>query len=52
MQREIWTENGLIQGTCIGELEPVLDVFVENFKTRGEVGADLCVVRGGVIRLW
>ncbi len=46
MQREIWTENGLIQGSCVAELEPVLDVFVENFKIRGEVGADLCVMQG------
>ena len=46
MNREIWTENGLIQGSCDQEFEAVLDAFVENFKSKGEIGADLCIMRG------
>jgi len=46
VNREIWTENGLIQGSCDQEFEAVLDAFVENFKSKGEIGADLCIMRG------
>lgn len=43
-----------IAGTCPPELAAVRDAFRANFVERGEVGAALCVIRGGevVVDLW
>ena len=43
-----------IHGHCPPELAPVRDAFAENFRSRGEVGASLCVYRGHevLIDLW
>jgi len=44
----------LIDGTCDASFEPVRGAFAENFATRGESGAAICVVAGGrvVANLW
>jgi len=44
----------LIDGTCDASYEPVRGAFAENFATRGESGAAICVVAGGriVANLW
>ncbi len=43
-----------IDGFVATEFEPVLDAFTENFDTRGEVGAAVCVYFDGrpVVDLW
>jgi CubicO group peptidase (beta-lactamase class C family) len=43
-----------IDGWVSTEFEPVIDVFAENFETRGEVGASVCVYFEGepVVDLW
>jgi CubicO group peptidase (beta-lactamase class C family) len=43
-----------IGGWVEADFEPVLDAFAENFDTRGEVGAAVCVYRDGhpVVDLW
>ncbi len=44
----------MIDGTCDASFEPVRGAFAENFATRGESGAAICVVAGGrvVANLW
>ena len=46
--------TGVVQGVCAPGFEPVLDVFLENFTGRGEIGASLCARIGGetVLDLW
>jgi CubicO group peptidase (beta-lactamase class C family) len=43
-----------IDGFTATEFEPVLDAFAENFETRGEIGAAVCVYVDGhpVVDLW
>jgi CubicO group peptidase (beta-lactamase class C family) len=43
-----------IHGTVAPGFEPVRETFEENFRRRGEIGAALCVERGGerVVDLW
>jgi CubicO group peptidase (beta-lactamase class C family) len=43
-----------VQGTCATGFEPVRDAFVENFVSRGDIGASLAVCRDGevIIDLW
>ncbi len=43
-----------INGTCDREFEPLKAAFVENFNSRGDVGAAVSVVAGGrtVVDLW
>lgn len=43
-----------IGGWVETDFEPVLDAFTDNFDTRGEVGAAVCVYAGGrpVVDLW
>ena len=43
-----------INGHVIPGFEPVVDVFEENFATRGEVGAEFCAYLGGerVVNIW
>ena len=38
-----------ISGTCEGSFAAVRDAFAANFADRGEVGAAVCVIRGGEI---
>lgn len=46
--------NGVVQGICDGKFERVLDAFIENFVSRGEVGASVAVTVDGqpVVDLW
>src|ERR1700733_12719254 len=46
--------EGIIEGTCAPGFEPVLAAFLENFRTRGEVGASVCITHRGtkVVDLW
>src|SRR3546814_55386 len=41
-------------GICSSEFSHVRDVFNENFRSRGEVGAAVCVYKNGqkVVDLW
>lgn len=43
-----------VHGTVAPGLEPVRDAFAENFRSRGEVGAGLCIERDGqrIVDLW
>jgi CubicO group peptidase (beta-lactamase class C family) len=47
-------ENNEIQGTCGMEYARVRDAFVEGFRSRGEIGAAVCVTIDGepVVDLW
>jgi CubicO group peptidase (beta-lactamase class C family) len=40
-----------VEGTVAPGFEPVADQFIENFRSRGELGASLCVTVGGESRL-
>lgn len=46
--------NGTISGTCDAKFSAVADAFVENFATRGEVGASVSLTLEGrtVVDLW
>ena len=46
--------RGRIEGYCASRFQPVLDVFVENFRQRGKVGASACVTFEGetVLDVW
>ena len=46
--------NGVIDGTVKPGFERVAEVFAENFKSRGEDGASVCLTVGGetVVDLW
>jgi len=46
--------RALVQGRCEPGFEPVLDAFVQNFATRAEVGASVCVTIEGETKvdLW
>ena len=48
------TPAGLVQGTCDEKFAEVADAFVENFTSRDEVGANVCVTIEGetVVDLW
>jgi CubicO group peptidase (beta-lactamase class C family) len=43
-----------IQGECPKAFAPLADAFARNFQEEGEIGASLCVFRGGekVVDLW
>ncbi len=47
-------KNGVVRGHCAPAFEQVLNTFVENFETRGEIGASLCITLEGetVVDLW
>ncbi len=51
---ETAVKNGQVEGFCAPQFERVLEAFVENFNTGGEVGASLCLTHEGetVIDLW
>lgn len=42
---------GAVEGECDDSWSDVLDAFVENFRTRGERGASLCVRVGGETKI-
>src|SRR5689334_20661445 len=46
--------NGTVSGTCDAKFSAVADAFVENFATRGEVGASVSLTLEGrtVVDLW
>lgn len=46
--------QGRVEGQCAPDFRPVLDAFVENFRRRNEIGASVCVMRGGetLVDLW
>jgi CubicO group peptidase (beta-lactamase class C family) len=46
--------EGIVQGTCAPGFEPVLAAFLDNFRSRGEVGASVCLTHRGttVVDLW
>jgi CubicO group peptidase (beta-lactamase class C family) len=48
------TSQGAVEGQCDPRFHGLVDAFVENFETRGEVGASLCVTIEGrpVVDLW
>ncbi len=48
------TRAGLIEGECDPAFNGVLDAFIENFETRDEVGASVCLAVKGrtVVDLW
>ncbi|MGN6516028.1 MAG: serine hydrolase domain-containing protein [Rhizomicrobium sp.] len=48
------TKAGPINGFCDSRFRELLDIFAENFETRGEVGASVCVTVDGktVVDLW
>lgn len=43
-----------VAGTCDPAFKPVQDAFMENFASRGDVGAAVCLIAGGrtVVDLW
>ncbi len=51
---ETSVKNGVVRGFCAPQFECVLDTFVENLNTRGEIGASLCITFEGetVVDLW
>jgi CubicO group peptidase (beta-lactamase class C family) len=51
---DIEVGGGRVSGSCAPEFASVADAFVENFATRDEVGASVCVNVGGetVVDLW
>ena len=46
--------NGVVQGYCAPQFERVMDAFIENLNTRGEIGASVCITFEGetVVDLW
>jgi CubicO group peptidase (beta-lactamase class C family) len=46
--------DGVVEGVCAAGFEPVLAAFRDNFVSRGEVGASVCVTHRGetVVDLW
>lgn len=50
----IETRAGLLEGFCDSRFEGVLDAFVTNFESRGEVGANVALTLDGkpVVDLW
>ena len=50
----IETKAGLLEGFCDSRFEGVLDAFVTNFESRGEVGANVALTLDGkpVVDLW
>ena len=51
---DIQLGQGRIQGTLDSRFSPVLDAFIENFKTRGELGASVALSLEGhpCVDLW
>ena len=51
---DIQLDQGRIQGTLDSRFSPVLDAFIENFKTRGELGASVALSLEGhpCVDLW
>lgn len=47
-------KNIRVQGSAIREFEPVREAFMENFKSRGEIGGACCIYQHGkkVIDVW
>jgi CubicO group peptidase (beta-lactamase class C family) len=52
LQREVPT--GVVSGRFDARFAPVVDVFLQNFDERGELGASLCIVHEGetVVDVW
>lgn len=52
--REALGDGGVVEGFVAPGFEPVADIFIDNFKSRGEIGASTCVVVGGETKvdLW
>ncbi len=50
----ITTDAGAVQGACDPRFKGLLEAFADNFQTRGEVGASLCLTVEGrtVVDLW
>jgi CubicO group peptidase (beta-lactamase class C family) len=48
------TSRGVVQGRCDARFAGVLEAFVENFETRGEIGASVAITLEGrtVVDLW
>lgn len=46
--------GAVVQGFCAPAFRPVFDAFVENFRTRGEIGASLALTHHGqpVLEAW
>lgn len=47
-------KDRMIEGTCTARFAPLREVFADNFASRGEVGASVCVVVDGQVEadLW
>lgn len=47
-------KTGTVRGFCNPKFESALNAFVDNFNTRGEIGASLCITLEGetVVDLW
>jgi CubicO group peptidase (beta-lactamase class C family) len=48
------TAAGAVHGTYLSEFSTVVDAFIHNFESLGEVGASLCITRDGqsVVDVW
>lgn len=48
------TGAGMLHGSYTPEFSSVVDAFIQNFETNGEVGASLCITRDGesVVDVW
>lgn len=46
MKRQISVGEGVVAGWCDARFEPLLQVFLENFTTRGEIGASMAILQG------
>ena len=54
MNNETIEVAAAVEGTCAPEFETVRDVFTDNFRRRGEIGAAVCVYKDGkkVVDFW
>ena len=54
MTISLTTKAGAVEGTCDTKFSGVLDAFVTNFESRGEVGASCSITIEGktVVDLW
>jgi hypothetical protein len=46
VKRQISVGEAVVSGWCDARFEPLLQVFLENFTTRGEIGASLAILQG------
>ncbi|MBV1876565.1 MAG: beta-lactamase family protein [Pseudomonadales bacterium] len=51
---DLETKNANISGYCDPDFQPVLDAFVQNFESRSELGANICINHQGETKvdLW